>query len=123
MASSLNLRSGCILVVDDDEATVLAYKTVLMARQYKVLTASHFFDAIKFLERRDLPIDVLITDIVLDSGNGFALARIGRMHRPIMKTVYITGHDVPMEEAAGTVLRKPITDEALIKAVRTAQPY
>lgn len=123
MVSSLKVRSGCILVVDDDEATALGYKKILQARQYNVVASSHYLDALKILDSHDFPIDVLITDIVLDSGNGFALARMGRMRWPMMKTVYITGHDVPTDEAAGTVLRKPISDEALINAVRTAQPY
>ena len=43
---------------------------------------------------------------------------MARMRRRSMKVVYITGQDVPTSEAMGSVLRKPIGEEALVDEIR-----
>lgn len=110
-----------VLVVDDDEASLYATAKTLGDGGFEVLTARNYFDALEALDRPNETIDLLLTDIVLNLGNGFALARIARLHRPGLKTVYVTGFDdVPTVEAVGPVLRKPVPDDELIGAVRAA---
>jgi len=52
--------------------------------------------------------------------NGFALARMGRMRRLDLRVLYVTGYDLPMEEAIGKILRKPISPEVLVAEAREA---
>jgi hypothetical protein len=52
--------------------------------------------------------------------HGFALARMARMRRPGIKTLYLTGFDDPEEDALGKVLHKPISNDQLINEVRLA---
>jgi DNA-binding NtrC family response regulator len=109
----------CILAVDDDEAALYATAKALRDGGFEVFTARNYFDALDVLDRPETAIDVLLTDVVLNLGNGFALARIARLHRPSLKAVYITGFDdVPTVEAVGPVLRKPISDAELVDAIR-----
>jgi two-component system cell cycle sensor histidine kinase/response regulator CckA len=107
-----------VLVVDDDETFLHLCAHVLGDKGYEVITAAHYVQALDILDRGG--IDLLLTDLVLDSGNGFALARMARTHWPRLKTVYLTGFEVPTEEAIGPVLRKPISNQALVMAVGQA---
>lgn len=108
-----------LLIVDDDEAFLYAAGKDLGARGFEVVLASNYFDALDELDQPDRTIDALLTDIVLNRGNGFALARIARMHRPNLKTVYITAHDdVPTIEAVGPILRKGIAADDIAEVLR-----
>jgi DNA-binding NtrC family response regulator len=109
-----------VLCVDDDEATLYAMAKTLGEAGFEVCSAGNYFDALDVLDRADEAIDVLVTDIVLNLGNGFALARIARRHRPALKSIYITAFDLPTVEAAGPVLRKPVDADLLVSAVRDA---
>jgi hypothetical protein len=107
-----------VLCVDDDEATLYAMSRTLGEAGFEVRTAGNYFDALDVLDHSQEAIDVLVTDIVLNLGNGFALARIARRHRPELKTVYVTAFDMPTVEAVGPVLRKPVAADDLVSAAR-----
>jgi len=110
-----------ILVVDDEEADLHAHAKALRDGGFEVFTAGGYFDALEVLDRAETIIDVLVAGIVLKLGNGFALARIARLHRSGLKTIHVTGFDdVPTAEADGPVLRKPVSAADLIAAVRAA---
>jgi len=106
-------------MVDDDEACRKATALVLEGAGFKVTTAPDCDEALTALEGSG-KWDLLITDIVMPNRiNGFALARMARLRRPTLKVIYITGHEVPLEEAVGTVLKKPLEAEELIGVVRS----
>ena len=51
--------------------------------------------------------------------NGFALARMASMRHLAIKVVYVTGYDdIPIIEAMGPILRKPVDPETLVATVR-----
>ncbi|HJT05505.1 MAG TPA: response regulator [Stellaceae bacterium] len=109
-----------ILVVDDDESFRYATTKALQNAGFLVSGASDFRDALDLLES-DAPLDLLITDIVMPERlHGFALARMARMRRTGLKVLYLTAFDVPTSEAAGKVLRKPLSDEQLVEEARLA---
>src|SRR4051812_38695347 len=90
-----------VLLVDDDPAFVDATARALTDAGCRVTTVTSYFDALDVLDRPEVSIDVLVTDVMLDKGNGFALARIARFHRKHLKAIYITGYDISIEEAIG----------------------
>jgi CheY-like chemotaxis protein len=109
-----------ILLVDDEDGFRYAAAKALQNAGYAVSEAPDFRRALDLLDS-DEPLDLLITDIVMpDRIHGFALARMARMRRTGLKVLYLTAFDVPTSEAAGKVLRKPLSDEQLVEEVRLA---
>ena len=92
IAMPINQR---VLVVDDDAVFAEAIGSVLRQAGFKVDIATHFVPALKILEDADA-IDLLIIDLVMPSGiNGIALSRMASMRRPGLRSIYVTGHDIP----------------------------
>ena len=111
---------GQILLVDDEDAYRYAAAKTLREAGFEVLEAKDYRDALPLLQGPE-PIDLMIVDIVMpERVNGFALARMARLRRLNLKVLYMTAYDVPVAEAVGKVLRKPISAEDLITEVRTA---
>ena len=111
-----------ILFVDDDVAFTEAVSPCLRRAGFRVTTATHFDPALKALEGDDCP-DLLLVDVVMPgSVNGFALARMGRMRRQDLRVVYLTGYDLGdvEHEAQGPLLRKPVTEEKLLRVIEEA---
>jgi CheY-like chemotaxis protein len=109
-----------VLFVDDDADFRYTVEKLLRQAGYEVVCANGYADALELLST-DSKISLLFTDIMMRKGiNGFALARMARMRRPDLRLLYITGFDVPLDEADGKVIRKPIADDQLIEEVRLA---
>ena len=109
-----------VLVYEDDEASGLAFATVLRRAGYEVRLASHFEQALNALEDKNPP-DLLVADIVTPGGvNGLAMARMALMKCPSIKVIHVTGYSLPDVEALslGPVLRKPVDADALLAEVR-----
>ena len=118
--AKMSLRPSSILFVDDDEAFSYAAAKELRAAGYEVWLASDHRLALQVLESPQ-PLDLLITDIVMpNSVNGFALARMALLRRLELKILYLTAFDLPGEEAAGRILRKPVPLEVLTLETRLA---
>ncbi len=109
-----------ILVVEDDDATRYAMVKTLVAAGYDVAQANDYRDALLILEGSG-PVDLLLVDLVMPGVNGFALARMAQLRRNTLKIIYVTGHDdVPVHEALGPILRKPIIGDTLVTAIGKA---
>jgi len=113
------VREAHILVVDDDSVCCYATTLLLQSAGYTVTSAKDYREALPRIESDDR-LDLLVTDIVMPHRvNGFALARMARMKRPRIKVIYLTGFaEVPLQEAAGPVLRKPVSDDHLLTIVQ-----
>jgi CheY-like chemotaxis protein len=118
--AKMSLRPSSILFVDDDEAFRYAAAKELRAAGYEVWLARDHRLAFQVLESPQ-PLDLLITDIVMpNSVNGFALARMALLRRLELKILYLTAFDLPTQEAAGKILRKPVPLEVLTLETRLA---
>jgi two-component system cell cycle sensor histidine kinase/response regulator CckA len=109
-----------VLLVDEDPGFVAGAARALANAGFRITSVTNYFDALDVLDQPDVAIDVLVTGVVLDKGNGFALARIARFHRKHLKAIYTTAFDVSLDEAIGPVLRKPLDVDAIVAAVREA---
>jgi CheY-like chemotaxis protein len=113
---------GRILVVEDDRPFAEALGQVLRRAGFEVAVACDFRAALEILEA-ELPVDLLLTDIVMPgSVNGIALSRMARLRRRDLKVVYLTGYNVPgvETEASGPILRKPVDDAVLVSEIERA---
>ncbi len=109
-----------VLVYEDDEASGLAFATMLRRAGYEVRLATHFEQALNALEDSNPP-DLLVADIVAPGGvNGLAMARMALMKCPSIKVIHVTGYSLPNVEALslGPVLRKPVDDDRLLAEVQ-----
>jgi FixJ family two-component response regulator len=116
--------SPLVFVVDDDVSVRESLELLLQSEGWYVET---FASAQEFLDRpRPLAPSCLILDVSLPGLNGLELQQRISAERTDMPIIFITGHgDIPMTVRAmkaGAIefLTKPLSDEALLKAVRQA---
>jgi two-component system NtrC family sensor kinase len=106
-----------VLVVEDDEAVLEAARTVLSDLGYATLAARNGAEALAIL-RRDEPIDLLFTDVVMPGGmNGITLAKEARQLRQDIKVLLTSGYDATVAERQGAdsfeILPKPYRQSQL----------
>lgn len=124
-ATEVFRKSGArILLVEDHEATRAALVQLLTRRHYVVVTAGSVAEARQLASREKF--DLVLSDIGLPDGNGYALMTELRDTfglRGIALTGYGTEQDVARAKNAGFVahLTKPIRVESLEKALSLAR--
>jgi len=116
--------SGVVLVVDDEPSVRSLVVEVLHEMGYQTLEAGDGATALQVLQSR-AHLDLLITDVGLPGGmNGRQLADGGRLTRPDLKILFITGYAENAAVGNGHlergmhVLTKPFTLDALAHRVR-----
>ncbi|MGE0549281.1 MAG: ATP-binding protein [Kofleriaceae bacterium] len=114
--------SGCILVVEDQEAVRKVMCRRLERAGYTVLEATNGEVALAAVAAAPR-IDLVLTDVVMPQMNGRMLAEELARLRPEIKVLYMTGYsqDVDvmqdMRERSRTLLQKPFSAAALLRAV------
>jgi PAS domain S-box-containing protein len=107
------VRSGVVLIVDDEAELVEIAVTYLAARGYTVLTAHDAKEALRVVEQHG-KVDAMVTDIVMGGGmDGMELAQAVRALSPRTRVVYSSGfpadalseRSLPL--AGSLVLQKP----------------
>ncbi len=115
------LTEGVALVVEDDEPVCRLVERILSRNGYTVLSANGGEEALDFLRRHPLPIDVLITDVVMPGMSGTELAERVAILQPGLKVIYMSGHSDEVVLAHGLVssgrafLPKPFDQEELLQ--------
>ena len=108
-----------ILVVEDDEDLRRLFRTALALAGYDVIEAG---DGLEALQRIDTgPPDLVVLDLVLPGMSGLVVQQELAAHALTrdVPIVVITGSVVePGELHVNCLLRKPVTPDQLIKAVR-----
>ncbi|AVS77960.1 hybrid sensor histidine kinase/response regulator [Paracidovorax avenae] len=117
--------SGVVLVVDDEPSVRALVVEVLHEMGYQTIEAHDGASALQVLQSRT-HLDLLITDVGLPGGmNGRQLADGGRLTRPDLQILFITGYAENAAVGNGHlergmhVLTKPFTLDALAHRVRT----
>jgi len=111
-----------ILMVEDDELVRMSVKRLIESLGYQVVTARNGLDALEVL-RRDTPIDLLFTDVVLPGGmHGPQLVAEARRLRPELKVLYTSGYSESERSADGMtgieLLSKPYEPHELAAKLR-----
>lgn len=118
-----------VLVVEDDPAIQMLVAQTLRSEGYHVLVASDSPDALRVSDEYQSTIDLVLTDIMLPSGNGIALASTLVLKRPNTQVLYMSGFNAEAIQAVqhqggpnGEFLEKPFVPRALAKRVRMIVP-
>ena len=113
-----------VLVVDDEPTIRILVREVLEDLGYAAIEAEDGPSGLKILQSA-ARIDLLITDVGLPRGmNGRQLADAGRLHRPDLKVLFITGYAENAAVGNGHlqpgmhVLTKPFAMDALASRIR-----
>jgi CheY-like chemotaxis protein len=107
-------RPGTVLVVEDDPDVLDVAVESLRTLGYNVPSAANAVEALTILER-DLPIDLLVTDVIMPRGmSGVELAREARRRWPDLRVLLASGY-------AREVLRGEETEGGQLGFI--AKPY
>jgi two-component system, cell cycle sensor histidine kinase and response regulator CckA len=114
-----------ILVVEDQEEVRKFAVTVLSGAGYRILTAENGVAALKMCENREMPVDLLLTDVVMPGMSGRELSRRFRTVCPATKVLFMSGYTDNLAmlrnevDADAVFLQKPFDPYDLAAAVRT----
>jgi CheY-like chemotaxis protein len=117
--------SGTVLIAEDERALRRLSATVLGQAGYRTLEASDGQQALDMFTVHSRNIVMVVTDVVMPRMGGIELARRLRLARPGLPILFVTGY-VEQSEAlhestlGTTVLLKPFSPDALLRAVSAA---
>jgi CheY-like chemotaxis protein len=113
-----------ILLVEDQEQVRQVAREILRRQGYTVLAASDVDEAIRLCARHELPIALLLTDVVMPRMSGPELAQQLMKLRPEMKVIFMSGYTEQavvkhgVLDAAAVYLSKPLVPAVLARRVR-----
>lgn len=117
-------RPARVLVVDDEESVRIMIGATLERQGHDVQFASSGREAVEILERNTF--DLVLTDIVMQEGNGIVLLERIRAQQPHLPVVMVSAiHDIgvaidSMRRGAYDYLLKPFERHHLISTVQRA---
>jgi PAS domain S-box-containing protein len=120
---SLSGHETVLVVEDQAEARSVICET-LRRRGYTVIEAINGPDAIVKGRQSDVPIDVMLTDVVMPGMGGRRVAEVIRATRPQLKIVYMSGYtdssivDHGILEPGVTFVQKPFATDMLLRKIR-----
>ena len=111
--------------MENEPAMLKIGKLSLRQLGYKVLVAITIHEALQKVQTHGSSIDVVLTDVVLDGGNGWGLAREIHEIAPTIRFVFMSGlgdHIATQGTSSHPfkVLAKPFDMQRLSNAVREA---
>jgi PAS domain S-box-containing protein len=119
--------SARILVIDDEEAIRFTFERFLRAAGHLVATAGSYREALERIN--ETTYDVVFADIILEDGTGIEILREIKAKGLTCPVIMVTG-DPGVETAADSMrlgafdyISKPINQESLLHAARTALKY
>ncbi|WP_420381734.1 response regulator [Novosphingobium sp.] len=113
-----------IFVVEDDDDVRVYTVEILRELGYSVLEAPDGPTALRTIERADIAIDLLLTDVVMPMMSGRELAEAAHLIRPQLKVLYTSGYTRNAIVHGGRLdpgvemIPKPFTYQALSEKVR-----
>jgi len=123
-AASNTARAQKILLVDDEQDALFTYKLVLSGHGFVIDAFSNSTAALNHFRKTPGYYDLVITDIRMKPLNGLQLYQKIKMASPDTKVMFISALDAADELISmfpgirvDNVIRKPVENQKLIKAV------
>jgi PAS domain S-box-containing protein len=116
-------RAATILLVEDDEIMRSLTRQLLQEHGYTVIEADDGKSALEWAESHPVPVDLLLTDVVMRRMSGPELVERLHASRPDLKVVYMSGYtgeliaEREMVKRGITLLEKPFTRTALLNTI------
>ncbi len=113
-----------IIVAEDDEGVRDLTCEILRKHGYHIITAATAEEFIEILERKDGPIHLMLTDVIMPGMNGKQLYERIRKHYPDMKVLYMSGYTGNVIAHHGILekgvhfIHKPFSIQALTEKIR-----
>jgi DNA-binding NtrC family response regulator len=104
---------AAVLLVDDDDDVRSALAAALAGMGHDVVQAASGLQALEVIDRQ-VPLDLLLTDVVMPGLHGFNLARMTVLRRRDIRILYMSGYtdvDVVTRDSGpryGKLLEKPL---------------
>jgi len=123
MVESVARESRTILVVEDDAALLQVTRLSLEEIGYTVLAAQTPAEAAEVSARHKIPIDLMITDVIMPGMSGNKLAALLTSQRIDMKVLYVSGYTDDAIAHHGVLepglafLQKPFSPKVLARKV------
>jgi two-component system cell cycle sensor histidine kinase/response regulator CckA len=121
-------RAATILLVEDDEIMRSLTRQLLQEHGYTVVEADDGKSALEWAESHPIPLDLLLTDVVMRRMSGPELVERLHASRPDLKVVYMSGYtgeliaEREMLKRGITLLEKPFTRTALLNTIHATLP-
>lgn len=113
-----------ILLVEDEEVVRHPLKALLVRRGYRVIDTQSSGEALLIAEKEGEKIDLLISDVVMPTLNGWELYERVLRHRPRLPVIFISGYSDEVISRHGVLkegiqfLQKPFDHLTLLEKVR-----
>jgi PAS domain S-box-containing protein len=117
--------SKTILLAEDDAALREIVSLQLEELGYTVVAASDGREALRMAEKREGPIDLLLTDVVMPGMSGRQLADKLKQEIPALKVLFVSGYSGDVIPSGGSLepgtyfAHKPLTKMALDEKLRS----
>jgi len=118
-------KGGTVLVVDDEPTVRMLITDILDELGFNAIEADDSTSGLRLLQS-DIHIDLLVTDVGLPGGmNGRQMADAGRVNRPDLKVLFITGYAENAAVGHGqlapgmAVMTKPFPMDAMAARIRS----
>ena len=112
------MNSKTILLIDDDQALLKVLSTHLAKRGYNVVKADNGYDAVHTAKYCDVPIDIVIVDLIMRGMNGVDVLRNVKDYRPDTKVMILTAYG-DLESAIEALRFR--ADDYLLKPVEISE--
>lgn len=115
-----------VLFAEDEESLRRLGERILLAGGYKVLVARDGEEALKLMEKRGKPVDLLMSDVVMPGMSGRELGLELARRKLVDRALYMSGYTDEAIVKHGVLepgiafIYKPYTVEALLKKLREA---
>lgn len=115
-----------VLIIDDTQIVRSVIRRLLESQGHSVMEASSGLEGTRL--HRNHPADLVITDILMEEGDGLEVIQSLRQDNPDLKIIAITGSGndgvidylrVAKIMGATSTLRKPFANEEFLAAIET----
>ncbi len=112
-------KDATIMVVEDDPGVLRLAEASLISLGYQVIAVNHSPDVVSMLSKKDLKVDLLLSDMIMPEMNGAEVHQIAKRIRPSLPVVFMSGYTADIlnnthaELSKVKLLHKPFTRDAL----------